>query len=301
MMARHKMVAIVLISLLLLVQVLGGCKSESEPPETSDTSSNITEVVLTPETTVIEKPTDSWYQGIADAVKDLQPGRVPDYLTEESANKTGEEFDINKTFSVLPNLSMKPGYILDYVYLYDGMGGRPIIYVRMENQEPYRNYEEYSKDAQENQELENTYDFVSRLIYGQGGMFENKIVIDGTEKGFFEYIVLQVLGGQFYLWWHANYDDTMIICDPNEIDNIVQEMENWISGELPPDIVEKARGLDYRPVIEFKEDTVDVSITIFTKWGGFKRLTFTINREYPHTIIDVQSEVIIEYDCGVAF
>jgi hypothetical protein len=138
-------------------------------------------------------------------------------------------------------------------------------------------------------------------MYGQGGMFENKIVIDGTEEGFFEYIVLQVLGGQFYLWWHANYNDTRIICDPNEIDDIVQEMGNWISGELPLDIVENARGLDYRPVIELKKDTVDVSIMIFTKWGGFKRLTFTVNREYPHTIVNVQGEVILEYECGVMF
>jgi hypothetical protein len=279
--------------------------TQTTQPTTSapSTPTTITETpTKTPEdtTSVVIIPVDLWYQNVVDAMKSLQPIDIPEHLKIFSCNKTGTEFDINTYFTVLTHLSMEEGYVLDYVYLYDFIGGRPIIYVRQESQEPYKNFEEYYQDAEE-LEIKDSYDFVSLIMYGEPGVFENKIRIDGTKEGFFEYVVLQMLGGQFYLWWHANYDDAKIICDPNRIDDIVKEIRKWGVSQLSQDIIQQARGFDYEPRVEFNDDKVDVSLIFFTKWGGFIGITFTINREYPHTIIYIKTEVLLEYECGMTF
>ena len=59
---------------------------------------------------------------------------IPDYFLAENPVKTGSEFDVMDYFSVLDHLSMQPGYVLDYVYHYDGMGGYPVLYARPSGQ-----------------------------------------------------------------------------------------------------------------------------------------------------------------------
>jgi hypothetical protein len=55
------------------------------------------------------------------------------------------------------------------------------------------------------------------------------------------------------------------------------------------------------PSVTIGEDTVEVRIVTFTKWGGFYRMTFTISREFPHYVLDVQQEILAPYNCGIAF
>ena len=38
---------------------------------------------------------------------------------------------------------------------------------------------------------------------------------DGSEEGFFQLALLTLMGDQFYLWWHANYNDQQIMASPN--------------------------------------------------------------------------------------
>jgi hypothetical protein len=35
--------------------------------------------------------------------------------------------------------------------------------------------------------------------------------------------------------------------------------------------------------------------------GGFIRRTYTISRSFPHEILSVEDETLVEYDCGVMF
>lgn len=246
-------------------------------------------------------------QEAVDYLRELQPYEIPEHLQEYDCVKTGEEFDVNEYFCVLSHLSMEPGYVLDYVYFYDFFGGRPIIYVREEDQEPFANYSEYEKEAEQNIEIEDVFDFVAFVMYGSTTALGNKIHIDGTEEGFLEYVVLQIMGGQFYLWWHANYDDATVICNDSALEKVLAEgmffdpEEAEFLRPLVHDVRYEALKLDVTPVVELRDDVAIVTVILFTKWGGFFRCSFTISRDYPHTIIDVDSEVVIEYYCGVDF
>ena len=148
--------------------------------------------------------------------------------------------------------------------------------------------------------IHDLYEFLDILMYGETMAWPESIIVNNTEQGFFEYLLLNIMGGQFYLSWHANYDDIMIICDCSALELVIDETQDF-GLELPVDSILAASELDLSPKIEFTEDNVIITAVFFTKWGGFLRGTFTIKREFPHDIIDGEWEVLIEYECGVMF
>lgn len=220
---------------------------------------------------------------IVTAVRAIQPGEVPQGLLETGV-KQGDEFDANAYFDALPNLSMREGYTLDYIYPVDSLGSFPSLLARPVEVPPYTS----SADVPQNQNLENYWEFVE---------------VEDVEQGYFEYAALLIMAEQFYLVWHANYNDTEIVCSRADVDAIVAERNTGDFG-MKFDLSQQAKiraMKDIEPLVRLTENSAIVEIVTFTKWGGFYRLTYTIDRNSPHTIMDVQDENIVPYDCGIMF
>lgn len=216
------------------------------------------------------------------AVTDIQPTKVPQNLAETGI-KQGGEFDANDYFKVLTHISMQDGYSLDYVYQLDGLGAYPILYARPNNQPPYTSM----KDVPENTEL---------------GNFRDRLVIEDVEQGYFEYIMMDMMANQFYLSWHANYNDAEIVCNQEAADAIVEGLNAGDFG-YKMDAKQKAQVramTNIEPAVTLTQDSAIVEVVIFTKWGGFFRQTYTISRSFPHTI-EMEEENLVEYDCGIMF
>jgi hypothetical protein len=164
------------------------------------------------------------------------------------------------------------------------MGGYPLLYARPVDQTPYASL----SDIPANTELPDYHEYLE---------------IDDTEHGYFEYVVMDIMARQFYLYWHANYNDTEIICNRAEVNDIVDRVSSGDFG-YAMDLAEqtKARTLkDIEPVVNLTGDVATVQFMTFTKWGGFYRETYTIKRAFPHTIVDVKQDNVVPYDCGVMF
>jgi hypothetical protein len=230
------------------------------------------------EGTVISDCTD-----IVDSISGVQPADIPQHLMDTGI-KTGDEFDANKYFSVLNHVSLQEGYMLDYVYPVDFLGSSPMLYARPEDQPSYTSME----DIPENTELPD---------------FRDHLVVDNTEQGYFEYVAMDIMAGQFYLVWHANYNDTQIVCNASEVNDIISTVNSSDFGyklDLAQQI--KARTMNnIEPLVNLTDDSATVQVVIFTKWGGFYRLTYEISRSFPYTKIDVKEENLVPYDCGVMF
>lgn len=308
-----KNAVIAVIVFLIMISVLPGCEYITGEKPAGLATGTITYVPGTADETTITSTyvSDSPYQRTVDAVKTLQNTktvlpRTFYYKEREEFNfntmiKGEGWFDINDYFNVLSHIAMQDGYVLDYVYYDYGSGGHPLVYARARGQKPFENYIEFKVVYRElfpSSVPDNLVGFVKDKTNTAS---ENKIIIDDSKEGFFEYVVLQMIGGQYYLNWHSFYTDIQIICDPFVVDNIVEELKIWDVQALPAETIEKAYLLDYEPVIVFHRDTVEVSVMTFSKWGGFVRMTTVVNRKYPHTIIDVQEETILEYYCGLSF
>lgn len=229
------------------------------------------------EGTVISDCTD-----IVSAFRATQPtGRAPQEL-HDTGIKQGDEFDVNAYFDVLPHLSMQEGYALDYTYLRDFIASFPILAARPAGLSFYTS----SADIPKDQNLEEYWKF---------------IVIDDVEQGYFEYAALLIMANQFYLHWHAHYNDTQIVCDHAAADAIVENAQSGDSGyEFTTEQKIKIRTMkNIEPLVTLMSNTAVVELVTFTKWGGFYRTTYIFNRSFPHNIIDVKKEDLVPYDCGI--
>jgi hypothetical protein len=133
--------------------------------------------------------------------------------------------------------------------------------------------------------------------------FREHLDVEDVEQGYFEYVLMTSMANQFYLFWHANYNDTRVVCNHQQVNDIVSQVSSGDFGvamDLPSQA--KARTLrNIEPVVRFTGDVAVVEVITFTKWGGFYRYTYTISRGFPHTIVDLKQENIVPYDCGIMF
>ena len=220
---------------------------------------------------------------IVSAVAQMQSQDIPDHLLE-TGTKRGDEFDPNQYFDVLTHLSLRAGYVIDYVYQSDDLGGYPLLYARPTEQAGYAS----PADIPNNTELPE---------------FQGYLEVDDTEQGYFEYVVLDIMANQFYLYWHANYNDFEIVCNQDEVDDIVTEVSSGDFGiAMDPLQQARARALqNIEPTVSLNGEVAVVRFLTFTRWGGFYRETYTIRRGFPHTILDEKQDNVVPYDCGVAF
>lgn len=220
---------------------------------------------------------------IVTAFGNSQPGDIPQHLLD-TGTKQGDEFDVNQYFTVLTHISMREDYALDYVYQSDSLGGYPLVFARPKDQASYASIE----DIPENTQLPD---------------FREYLEVEDVEQGYFEYVVMDIMANQFYLFWHANYNDTQIICNRQDVNDIISRVNAGDFGnQLNLAQQAQARVIkNIEPVVNLTGDVANVQVITFTKWGGFYRWTYTISRGFPHTIKDVKQENLVPYDCGVMF
>ena len=237
-------------------------------------------------------------QAAVDALAGVQPGGIPDHFRPEEPaeiTRTEGDFDVNAYFGVLEHLSMEPGYVLDYLYVYDGMGGYPFIYARPSDSLPYASRDEYVASVTEEGQAPD-----ENRAYSED--FLEHIVVDDTREGYFQLVALRIMAKQFYLYWHAGYNDTRLVCDEESLERTLSSADSaFEGGGLPSSVARKARKIDLEPTVEFLDDsTALVRVVTFTMWGGFAEVRYTISRQFPHTVSS-EAETLVEYDCGVSF
>jgi len=223
-------------------------------------------------------------QATLDNLAALREGyEFPQHFQTENPLKQGGEFDVMQYFTVFDHLSMESGYALDYVYHFDGMGGYPVLYVRPTSQPAYATEADLS-------------------AAGETPSYLDHVRTDGTSEGYFQFVVLSITAGRFYLFWHANYNDRSITCDKAAVMDIVSST-NHLSGQpMPLKAKIQARFLqNVEPRLIPGEDTLKVQFVTFTMWGGFYLQTYTLSPSSPTKILDVQEKNLVPYDCGIMF
>jgi hypothetical protein len=219
-----------------------------------------------------------------DAMAALTGGlEFPSNFQAENPVKTGSEFDVMQYFSVLDHLSMQPGSVLDYVYHYDGMGGYPLLYVHPVTQPPFATEADL-------------------LASGDRNSFLDYVQVDDTPEGFFQFVLLSKMTSQFYLFWHAGYNDSQVVCDQAGVTEILSTLNGDFGYRIS--LASRARAsllTDIEPSVIFGETNVEVQLLTFTRWGGFYQETFSLSRSMPHTILGTQEKNLVPYDCGVMF
>ncbi len=207
----------------------------------------------------------------------------PDF-SQANPTKAGTEFDPNRYFDAFIHLKMRDGYVLDYVYHQDGMGGYPLLYARPVNQPAYARESDYPPDHPD------------YLAF---------VVPQHSPEGYFEYVVFAMSANQFYLDWHARYNDWRVLCGADDVEKTIRSLTGPDSAGRPmtAEQIRAARAIeDPTPSVVMNDRTATVTMLVFTKWGGFYRRTRTISRA-DHSILDEPygDDPLVDYDCGIAF
>jgi hypothetical protein len=240
-------------------------------------------------------PTDNAATAVArQATVDSLHALWSSYALPQIANTTADFarqdgwFDVNQYFSVLTHLSMQPGYVLDYVYHNNGSAGQPYLYARKTDSKPFATLAELTASYSDATN-DHSYDY---LAYVQ---------TDGTAESYFQYIVLRIMGGQFYLWWHAAYNDHSLACDRTKLEALLADTAPLYDQTIPSATQKAARLITLSPKVEINGDTAAVRVVIFTKWGGFIEETYTITRSFPHTITDIKTTTLVPWQINLTF
>jgi hypothetical protein len=220
---------------------------------------------------------------------------LPENLMSENPVRQETDFDPNQYFKVLTHMGMKPSFQLDFLYFDDDLGGKPLVYARPTGSAPFGSYTEFLQSFDEEMSGERSYGSLGHMYDYLG-----KIQIDGSPESYFEFVTLAFLGDQFYLRWHGLYNDLKILCDPGDMRHVNEGMKDF-DLELPEYIQNGIGQIDFTPKVLVEDETVTVRIVAFTKWGGFFENIYVMERDNPVNLLDVQTNPLIEYDCGINF
>jgi len=141
---------------------------------------------------------------------------------------------------------------------------------------------------------------VNRWAKGYG-FYLDDLQADGSDESYFQLISLYLMGDQFFHIWHDWYHDETIVCDQRGLkavfDSIDKETKEH-GAKLSNKARELALQLDLTPSVRISDDVVEVAVTYFTKWGGFRRWEVTINRRPPHCILEQKHIDLVSYHVG---
>jgi hypothetical protein len=121
---------------------------------------------------------------------------------------------------------------------------------------------------------------------------------DDSEDGFFQLIVLGIMGAQFYCYDHAAFNDSMIVCTHAALDAWVPRLPASAEADR---VRREAKAFELAPRVHMGDDEVVVSIALFTKWGGLRRCSYTVRRAFPHQILSSTERTLVEYDRDLWF
>lgn len=217
----------------------------------------------------------------------IEQAHLPSHLLEGEAARKSGDFDVNRFFRVLDQLSVEEGYMIDYVYMYTGTGGHPVLYALAADESPLLTIDDYQAlvTTEEGKVDESIISYLNHLL------------INDTPAGYMQSVIFDTMSNQFYLYWHANYNDWRIICD----DDLLDAALDGVLGEVPEEVITAAHEIDLTPTVTLYEDVAEVRVVMFTAWGGVVEWIITIERAFPRTIHEWSYTDLDQYRTSVVF
>lgn len=177
---------------------------------------------------------------------DNPPATEIESIERELAKLLPLDFEINQYFKILDRLSMEEGYVLDYRYHLSSPHGNPIMYARQ-------------KSEKRDVSIGGT---MPKYIKSGADAYLAHIKTDGSRESFIQLAVLQLIGGNFYFYWHAFYDDVSIY------------------SRIPA-------------VVSYSSDKVSVSLFVETHVAHVAIYTLTVKRDFPHLYVSEDRSRVI--------
>ncbi len=211
-----------------------------------------------------------------------QTTEIPEGFLERGVrnpHKVPGAIDLNKAFKVYDKLTLKKGYVFDYVYNVTSHGGYPLVYVRAELEKPledpycyFRKFGFHNSWGEEKDDLALAHGWKTYL---------DKITYEKSYIGFVQFAYFCALFHRFYLYWHSCRNLLGVVLTTQDIDDY-----KFLALSNVGDRKEEIETLTLPlPLVRLHGAEVDVFLSMFDNIGGsFYYARFEI--QHPNHYLD---------------
>jgi len=231
------------------------------------------------DTPIIEDLAEQWQEDI----KQLRAwqANLPNHTNIMNGELPDPKPDIMEVFAILDHLSVQEGWLLDYGYCADGLGSFPVLYARQTGAKPLQD---------------------QRACECVSSDYLQHITSDGSPLGYLQIAQLDIMGNQFYLGWHANYNDLTPLATRAAVEELIEDIKSKNFGTpFSMREIRSARRLNVEPKVEINPNNVRLRFVTFTKWGGFEEQIVTLSLSEPFEIIYAKPTQLLPYSCNINF
>lgn len=228
-------------------------------------------------------PSEGW-QDEVDRLIDITRDRdFPPELLDSTLETDSTLFDANHLLLDMNHLSLRKGYLLDFVYVLDETGGYPIVYARGEDESPFEYYAAYQA-ACALAEPPQLCDYL------------NFIESDGTEEGSFQFVLLSMMGEQSPLYGDAQKNEVEVVADTIRIELLADSALTKKPGTLAERrLAQQICKVDLAPIVTITSDQVTVEVTWFTPASGLYRTVTVLTLDAPHQFLGMETEQLVAF------
>jgi len=174
-------------------------------------------------------------------------------------------FNVEDYFKIFTHLHLQAGWRINYMYTADVGGHYPVIIAYIDSMP-------VNIDS-----LKNRYnDFLGSINFVNYIEYLDHVVVDTTMTGFIQFVTLRIIGSQFALGWHANYNDETVVCTREAIDHLLDTYNMKSDRGLLKDV----KRIDPAPWAGTQDDYIIVRLVTFTKWGGFFEKKYYLSKTF---------------------
>jgi len=185
------------------------------------------------------------------------------------------------------NLSFPKGMACGYAYLDNFLDGNPYLYVLedsinldgyIDKHIPQKNY--HNNKRKEQARLTALYKFLNDST--RRAKFN--ITPEDSQDGYLQYLFFYIMGEQFALKWHSNYDEKFIICSNEGIYKVIRDYQKSKSFDTNIDELKNLNLINPEPIIILKTDYCLITWIEINTHFGIHRRTYRISRLTPYKI-----------------
>ena len=218
----------------------------------------------------------------------------PTFSEDVQASRRRKGNPLVRWFNSLPHLHLPDGMIPDYYHSGTCHGSIPVLYARKKGSARLKDYCGYYLDGQKT----------------EGMPLMEAVIPEKSMEGIWELLLLDEMGGQFALHWHAGYNLLRILYDWSEFfteKTYAGLPDDWeclfddTSAAISEEERRELRSWDIAPYIKMKNDRAIAYYCVFTPFGGFFKVRRTVILS-PE--LEIKKPVIlkeVKYDCGVIY
>ena len=228
-------------------------------------------------------PSEAWQSEVGRLVDMTLDTEVPDELLDPSLLDESYLFIPNHLLLYMDHLSIREGYTFDFVYALEENSGYPIVYARAEDEAAYEDYAAFRAVC----DVENPPETCDYLNFVEG---------DGTEEGYFQFILLSMMGEEFYLYGDARENAVEVVADTLRIRLLADSVLTPKYGTLAEQkLARQIRKIDPAPLVTIEDEQVTVEVTWFTPSSGLYRTVYVMTPDFPYQIVSVETEQLLAF------